>query len=353
MILSKRSIDYLRRPGVNLVREGEKLRKGICTGEKCLTFGVTAKKADLPEGEKIPSRINGVLTDVIEVGPFKAHSADPKLKYRPVVGGVSGCVGTGVMATFGGVVRDKTTGRLVGVTNNHAGGLRYDPDYATPTGGNLFTAGLLFLQPSHGDGGSSEDDVLGPILRAPAMRFGLGVETPPNLVDAALISLEELNLAWFNTLNLHAGPFPFARKATWPVGATVAKSGRTTSMTTGTVTTKSAAVTVEFGAGDHNKAIFAGQILIEGAGFGLPGDSGSLVVAIIGGVIRIIGLYFAGDGTSVCLANHIQDVENALQIESWDGTVVLPRSLVPEVLVNSTAFLRQSDTPFVVTHEVD
>ena len=342
-------IAFLRNPGVNLVCQGEKIRNGIQTGETCLVFGVTEKKS-VPDAEKIPGKLQGITTDVITVAPFKAH-ADPKLKYRPVAGGISGCVGLNSAATLGGVVWDTVSGKLVGLTNNHAAGLRYDPEYAAPSGGAVFTAGMDFLQPSHGDGGSPDDDVLGTVVRAHPMQFGLAAGTPVNFIDAALISLPGLNVAWFNILNLHAGPFPFAGKTQWSVGATVGKSGRTTGMTTGTVTSKTAAVSVSYGDGDHNQAIFSDQILISGTGFGSPGDSGSLLTTIINGKLHIIGLYFAGDGTSVGIANPIQTVSETLGIDAWDGSVILPRSLAPDVTVNSTAFVWGADTGFAITHE--
>jgi hypothetical protein len=50
-----------------------------------------------------------------------------------------------------------------------------------------------------------------------------------------------------------------------------------------------------------------------------PGDSGSALVATIGGVDKIVGLCFAGSPT-LGIACRIDQVSDQLGIEAWDGT---------------------------------
>jgi hypothetical protein len=50
-----------------------------------------------------------------------------------------------------------------------------------------------------------------------------------------------------------------------------------------------------------------------------PGDSGSALVATIGGVDKIIGLCFAG-GNTIGIASRIDEVASQLGISAWNGT---------------------------------
>ena len=101
-------------------------------------------------------------------------------------------------------------------------------------------------------------------------------------------------------------------------GISVAKVGRTTGVTRGTVTAfELDNVTIGY---DHGNATFDGQIEIEGAGtlpFSQGGDSGSLVVDQD---CKALGLLFAGgdtggtNGRGLTYANPIQAVLQALSI---------------------------------------
>jgi hypothetical protein len=101
-------------------------------------------------------------------------------------------------------------------------------------------------------------------------------------------------------------------------GMIVRKHGRTTGLTRGIVTDESYDALVGM---DHSNpnvvALFENQMRIEVvapfAAFGLGGDSGSLIVT--GAGRRAVSLYFAGPESGFYgIANHIQDVQNGLEI---------------------------------------
>jgi hypothetical protein len=55
----------------------------------------------------------------------------------------------------------------------------------------------------------------------------------------------------------------------------------------------------------------------------LGGDSGSVVMAVIGGVRKIVGLAFAGDTVTGYLCR-IDRIASAMNIRAWDGSYVVP-----------------------------
>ena len=131
------------------------------------------------------------------------------------------------------------------------------------------------------------------------LRFGSAV----NHIDAAIATLDSHGLAIPQIMGIgrHANP---------PVAAflnqRVAKHGRTTGLTFGTVADVSFDGNVKY---DDKVAYFEDQIAIIGQSgpFSDDGDSGSLVLDNPGS--HAVGLLFAGDG-SYTLANRIQSVLN-------------------------------------------
>ena len=143
----------------------------------------------------------------------------------------------------------------------------------------------------------------------------------PNRIDAAIAQVRAgqvdpsgsiLNIGEIS--NVTAAPF---------IGMVVKKNGRTTDMTTGTVTAIDVTVTIQY---DRQcgipslpqVAIFTGQMMIEPAAFSDAGDSGSLVVEDCSSHPRPVGLLFAGSGSNT-LANPIGDVLSGLGV-SMVGT---------------------------------
>lgn len=95
------------------------------------------------------------------------------------------------------------------------------------------------------------------------------------------------------------------------VGMAVAKSGRTTGFTTGSVTSINTSVSVQYtsscgGGGKKTTVTFTNQIVIGGSTFSAGGDSGSLIVTN-NSSHNPVGLLFAGSSTST-IANPIGQV---------------------------------------------
>jgi hypothetical protein len=77
-------------PGVHAVGVGAKIVGGKRTSELSITVFVTQKKAEseVPPEQRIPSEINGVKTDVVEMGRVRRMNGLPdKTTYRPLIGG--------------------------------------------------------------------------------------------------------------------------------------------------------------------------------------------------------------------------------------------------------------------------
>ena len=94
------------------------------------------------------------------------------------------------------------------------------------------------------------------------------------------------------------------------VGVAVAKSGRTTGFTTGSIGAINATVNVQYqqNCGNGRKIVvgFVNQIVINGSTFSAGGDSGSLIVTNNAGH-NPVGLLFAGSSTTT-IANPIGEV---------------------------------------------
>ena len=98
------------------------------------------------------------------------------------------------------------------------------------------------------------------------------------------------------------------------VGLAVAKSGRTTGFTTGSVTSINTSVSVQYtrdcGGGKKFTVSFTNQIVIGGSSFSAGGDSGSLIVTN-NSAHNPVGLLFAGS-SSATIANPIGQVLTSL-----------------------------------------
>jgi len=100
------------------------------------------------------------------------------------------------------------------------------------------------------------------------------------------------------------------------VGQKVKKSGRTSGLTRGKITSLNATIQVEYSdecGGSDYLSTFKNQIIIQPGSFLKGGDSGSLMVEDVATNPRPIGLLFAGSD-DVAIANPIKDVLNALNI---------------------------------------
>jgi hypothetical protein len=90
------------------------------------------------------------------------------------------------------------------------------------------------------------------------------------------------------------------------IGQAVQKYGRTSQLTTGTITATNGTITINYGTAGN--AIFYNQIIVQSSKpFIKAGDSGSLLVTKTG--LNPVGLLFAGDSSGkYAIANDIYNV---------------------------------------------
>jgi len=315
----------LAKPNVVGLGIGLKTVRGRRGERLCLAALVRRKvpRAALDPEALIPDQVEGVPTDVIEVGEVRALSTRTT-RLRPAPGGVSLGHVLVTAGTLGCVVRDRASGDALILSNNH---VLADANQASP--------GDAILQPGAIDGGHDPADVIAALERFSVIQFAREPATCP--VARGLVQLINMLAAWtgFNhrleawredpvAVNridaavarpfdendvlpevLEIGPVRGTRPA--ELGLKVRKSGRSSGLTMGEVTVLDATITVAYG---ERTARFAGQIVTTPMSH--PGDSGSVLVEA--GGTRAVGLLFAGSD-QVTLHNPIESVLSALAVE--------------------------------------
>lgn len=266
--------------------------------------------------ERIPSTLMGHEVEVVVSGKFVALGALPMAqtgrtlagvegskdeKWRAAPGGVSIGHYTITAGTLGALVYDRFTGARLILSNNHV-----------LAAGNLAVVGDPILQPGPYDGGRDPDDRIGTLERFVELR------SPPdaNPVDAAVarpvsdadVSDEILDIGYITGVTAPA------------VGMRVAKSGRTSCYTEGTV--EDIHATVKVGGYPGGELIFEDQIITSKIGD--PGDSGSLVVDVA--TKNAVGLLFAGS-EALTVVNKIHNVMDALNISVGPVVPAMPSYL--------------------------
>jgi len=303
---------------------GYKETKGVKTDRLSLVVMVRKKVAveGLKERDVIPAEIEGVITDVIEVGEIVALQARTD-RWRPAPGGVSIGHYKITAGTLGVLVRDAETNEILILSNNHVMANSNDANQGDP-----------ILQPGPHDGGTTAGDTIAHLERFVSIQFESEPSPSPcsfskaaagivnflaglvgskhrllpvviqqaNQVDGALVKPVSPDVVKSEILEI--GSVMEDREA--ELGMEVKKSGRTTGLTTGTVQVLDASVTVGYGGGKN--ALFTNQILTTNMSQG--GDSGSLLVDGEGN--RAVGLLFAGSD-QVTIHNPIGIVKDALK----------------------------------------
>ncbi|MDX1612914.1 MAG: hypothetical protein R3300_01315 [Candidatus Promineifilaceae bacterium] len=302
--------ELMGKPNVVGVGVGYKIVGGQTTDQPAILVFVQRKVAaeNLTAEEMVPAEVEGVTTDVIESGPIYAQQARTD-KFRPAPGGVSIGHFQVTAGTLGVMVRDKSSGERLILSNNHV--LANSNDAAV---------GDAIIQPGSADGGRVAADLIATLLRYEPLRFQGAAPAPPscgvavnyaaignfiaqalgaehriyayrpqaeqaaNVVDAAIARPQNSEIVLDDILEIGK----VAGTVEAMPGMAVRKSGRTTALTSSTITAIDATVTVNYGGGRN--ALFEGQI-ISGP-MSQPGDSGSLVVEA--NSKRAVGLLFAG-----------------------------------------------------------
>ncbi|AFV13019.1 hypothetical protein Tph_c28540 [Thermacetogenium phaeum DSM 12270] len=318
---------YSGLPNVVGMGIGYKKRGRQDTDELAIIFFVEKKvpAEALGVDECVPKRIGRVCTDVIEIGEVQFLGRTEKM--RPAAPGSSIGHVKVTAGTFGAVVRDRKTGELMILSNNHV--------LANATDGldGRARRGDLILQPGVYDGGS-EEDVIGHLERfVPIYRFSreadcnlaamsvkavnavihafrpnyyvrLEKRGASNLVDCALarpVDPKEIipEIIDIGKVNGVAQAEP---------GMAVKKSGRTTGVTEGKITAVHVTLNVTMGR-NTDVVRFQEQVMAELKS--QAGDSGSLVLDREN---RAVGLLFAGS-SEYTVFNPIENVLNKLEVD--------------------------------------
>jgi hypothetical protein len=271
----------------------------------------------------VPKQLDGVLTDVVEIGDVRALQARTA-RWRPAPAGVSIGHYRITAGTLGTVVHDRTSNERLILSNNHVLANSNDASPGDP-----------ILQPGAADGGTTASDVIAHLERFCPIQFSVEPGTcsiassfaeigntiasllgASHRVQAIRVNPQAVNLADCAVARpvndsdvldeiLEIGTVSGTLEAT--LGMAVRKSGRTTALTTGTINVLDATVNVSYGTG--RTAQFDNQLIAGPMSQG--GDSGSLVVAADS--LKAVGLLFAGSDQST-IFNPIQAVLDCLNI---------------------------------------
>lgn len=162
--------DLFRRANVVGVAAGLKNQEE--GGEPSIVILVQEKQpfSALSAEDRIPERINGIRTDVMEVGYLEAQSAiNPKGRFRPSIpGGVSIGHYKITAGTFGVIVYDVFTNEKFILSNNH---VLANSNEALP--------GDAILQPGPIDGGQNPADKVATLERFIPLHYIEGDVNPP------------------------------------------------------------------------------------------------------------------------------------------------------------------------------
>lgn len=301
---------------INGYAVGKKMTKGKATKEIAINIFVNKKLGlrRLPLANRIPkvlrlpsqSAPDGVLEFITDVREARFQSLEYTTRERPAPSGISiGHVNI-TAGTLGGLVRDKESGQVVILSNNHV-----------MADSNEAVVGDPILQPGPHDGGTHPADHIANLTRFVEIDFA---SDAANRVDGAIATPLEPNDVIWSTKDIGPETPSSTRHLTEAdLGMYVKKTGRTTEHTQGFVDALFATVQVKYDM--FQKATFVDQIIISQPAaeeaFSNGGDSGSLVYDDVNAVI---GLLFAGsegsDGEpATTIVNPIIFVLNQLNVE--------------------------------------
>lgn len=245
---------------------------------------------------KVPKEINGVPTNIIEIGEVVLLQARTD-KWRPAPAGVSIGHYNISAGTIGAIVKDNVSGKRVILSNNH---ILANNDSVQE---QRATKGDAIYQPGDYDGGTSADTIAKLERWVKLNRGGM------NAVDCAIAM--PINDADVSNEILEIGTMNGIGKAV--EGMIVRYCGRTTGLSTGTIADINMTVQVK----DHEGVVstYKEQIRVTGIPpMGQGGDSGS---GVYDNNNKLVGLLFAGpsyEPFNYYIANRITNVVNLLNI---------------------------------------
>jgi len=313
-----------QKPHVVGVGSGYRVEGTRRTDELCVVALVDRKmpRAALPDEALVPREVNGIRTDVVQVGRLTALSARDA-RVRPAPGGVSVGHEKVTAGTLGCVVRDRMTNRRLMLSNNHV--------FANC---NTANPGDPILQPGPIDGGDMPEDVIGRLDRFVPLRFSSGPATCGlaksyarlgNRIAKLIGAQHRIEVGWYDSSAENwvdaavASPLTDADVSAeildiGVLGGTTApslnlrvrKSGRSSGYSSGEIVVMDASVDIHYG---DRTARFVQQLLTTP--MSSPGDSGSILVD--GGSLLAVGLLFAGSDQAT-VYNPIQPVLELLEV---------------------------------------
>lgn len=335
--------ELLDQPGVVGVDINEKITRGRPSGWLSIVVSVRRKLPldEVPRGQVIPGRIDGIPTDVVEedtvlhrllLDEAQAPGAAAEVS-TTIVGGLS--IGPGramwlappevpeageyvTVGTLGALVNDRC-GHVMGLTNFHVACVD-----------DAWSVGDAMVHPARVDGGRPRVDVFGTLARAALS----------GSVDGAVVQLAA-GKAYEATI---VGVGPVRGSATAELGTSVRKYGRSTGLTGGLIVSVDATLALDYGDGIGRRVLrdqirvqggslhsaghqlfnghrpaggshhwFGGSGRSGGTPFGDHGDSGAAVVDCRN---QVVGLYIGGTTTGeYAFANKIKAVLDALDVE--------------------------------------
>jgi len=355
-----------------------KIKDGVVTDEICIGFRVTKKKqfSELLPEEILPSEleIDGVIfkTDVVEVGSIEQLSCvepigvncddticnscfnwlsqpvENKQRIRPVVGGLSITSQNkiGFVGTLGLLVVDRETNCLLGLTNNHV--VVKNSSISSKRSVNFEIQNELnnFVYQN----GETPNEI---VSNSNYLKIGQVLKYVPlnnteyNQVDGALFSINSDISSTETSSNILGltGQSSFLTFASTheidnllSINPPVKSSGRTTGIKQGDcglrITSVSLNTSVRYHWGVSGGTSISRSVpfnrLIEFTRNNInckypvaAGDSGSVLIAELNGINKVIGLVFAGSSNGLIgVACRIDDVVSQLNIDPWTGQTV-------------------------------
>jgi len=281
----------------------KRIRKGVEVDEYVLRVYVSRKvpREKLKPSDIVPEEIEGVKTDVVEVGKLKKlqDTSKYRLRYRPTPCGVSTSrVDEVARGTIGYFLIDSDF-KIYLISNNHVWARENDGK----VGDDLVQPGLL-------DFGDPSRDVFAKLYDFIPLDF----TGNPNYVDLAIaepVSVEDIYHSIMDIGGITGLSDIYLKSSVTKIGATTGK-------TIGVVVDESASVDVEYSKGT---AHFEDVVIIQGQGFVKAGDSGS---PVIDGDRKFVGLVFAGnDNGSLGIACRWDRIVEEVG-SKWGRNVTIP-----------------------------
>lgn len=312
----QRGSDLLKMRNVVGTGAGRKIVNGQQTEQAAILVFVT-EKHDPDEirryaaDELIPETIDGIPTDVIEVGHIEKQQYTTKV--RPLHPGYS-CGHRRVTAgTIGGFFTDGD-GDVVVLSNCHV--LANEGEA---------TAGDPIYQPGISDGPRFEQNGFATLKRFTPLKDG------GNRHDSAIATIDPAILAQRQISHLYPDNRAMVGIARAQVGQSAQKWGRTTGYTTGKVIALDATFTISY---DRGPAKFVNCMVLSA--MSKPGDSGSI---IFDDQMYAIGLLFAGS-LKVTLASPMETVAAEYGLQPWAPVGAAPAPAPTPIPTPATPSLR-------------